>query len=130
MNLFSNTFSTLENALNYSSTRQKVITNNIANVDTPNYKAQDVSFKNVLQDSIDSIKTIRTDPRHFDLSDDSTDSNVTITQNNGSYNNNGNSVDIDNEMSNLASNQIFYESLIELEKGKLSSLLNVVKGGQ
>lgn len=130
MNLFSNTFSTLENALNYSSTRQKVIANNIANVDTPNYKAQDVSFKNVLQDSIDSIKTNRTDPRHFDLSDDSTDSNVTITQNNGSYNNNGNSVDIDNEMSNLASNQIFYESLIELEKGKLSSLLNVVKGGQ
>ncbi|MBE6183867.1 flagellar basal body rod protein FlgB [Heyndrickxia ginsengihumi] len=130
MNLFSNTFSTLENALNYSSTRQKVITNNIANVDTPNYKAQDVSFKNVLQDSIDSIKTNRTDPRHFDLSDDSTDSNVTITQNNGSYNNNGNSVDIDNEMSNLASNQIYYDSLIELEKGKLSSLLNVVKGGQ
>ena len=42
MNLFSGTISTLENALNYSATKQKVISQNIANVDTPNYKAKEM----------------------------------------------------------------------------------------
>ncbi|GER71974.1 flagellar basal body rod protein FlgB [Weizmannia acidilactici] len=129
MNLFSTTFTSLENALQYASLRQKVISNNIANADTPNYKAQDVSFKNVLQDSVDSIKTYRTDPRHFDFSTDTAGASI-VTEPNVTYNNNGNSVDVDTEMANLASNQIYYESLIELEKGKLSSLVNVVKGGQ
>ena len=44
MDLFSGTISTLDKALNYSATKQKVISQNIANVDTPNYKAKDVSF--------------------------------------------------------------------------------------
>ena len=41
---FQGLFLHLDNALNYSATKQKVISQNIANVDTPNYKAKDVSF--------------------------------------------------------------------------------------
>ena len=52
MNLFSGTISRLENALNYSSTKQKVISQNIANVDTPNYKAKDVSFKATFNEAL------------------------------------------------------------------------------
>ncbi|WP_018660055.1 flagellar basal body rod protein FlgB [Heyndrickxia acidiproducens] len=126
MQLYSSTFSSLENALQYASLRQKTISNNIANADTPNYKARDVRFKNLLQDS---VQTEKTDPRHFDLSGTDGSGSSIVTKPGVTYNNNGNSVDIDTEMSNLASNQIYYESLIQLESGKLSSLLNVVKGG-
>ena len=51
LSLFSGTISTLEKALTYSSTKQKVISENIANVDTPNYKAKDVSFKAAYDDA-------------------------------------------------------------------------------
>ena len=52
LSLFSGTISTLENALTYSSTKQKVISQNIANVDTPNYKAKNVSFKAAYDDAL------------------------------------------------------------------------------
>ena len=52
MKIFSNTFHTLEQGLNYSSLKQKAFSQNIANVDTPNYKAKDVSFKNVFQQTV------------------------------------------------------------------------------
>ncbi|MDP4105865.1 MAG: flagellar basal body rod protein FlgB, partial [Bacillota bacterium] len=65
MKLFSNTFTSLEQALNYSSLKQKVISQNIANADTPNYKAQDVSFKAILQNEMgQNFTTYRTDARH------------------------------------------------------------------
>ncbi|MEI3610900.1 flagellar basal body rod protein FlgB [Pseudogracilibacillus sp. SO30301A] len=49
MKLFDQIISTLESVLNYSSARNKIISNNIANVDAPNYKSQDVVFKNVFK---------------------------------------------------------------------------------
>lgn len=130
MNLFSN-ISTLERALDYSSLKQKVISQNIANVDTPNYKAKDVSFKSVLQNELDhTFNTYRTDNRHIDFSDSSSSSTGIITQRNVQYNHNGNSVDMDKEMSNLATNQIYYNALIERLNGKFSTLQNVIRGGK
>ncbi|WP_409305417.1 flagellar basal body rod protein FlgB [Peribacillus sp. SCS-155] len=130
MELFSNTFSNLENALNYSSLKQKVISQNIANADTPNYKAKDVvrneSFQSVLQSSISSYKT---DNRHFDFSGSRT-SSASIVQRDTKYNNNGNSVDVDKEMSDLAANQILFNALTDRISGKFKSLENVIRGGK
>ncbi|MBP3039457.1 flagellar basal body rod protein FlgB [Bacillaceae bacterium Marseille-Q3522] len=128
MNLFSNTFSLLENGLNYSATKQKVISQNIANVDTPNYKAKDVRFQDALQQAQNKFQAYRTDKRHFEFSNYSNGGTI-ITKQDVSYNENGNSVDIDNEMADLASNQIYYHALIDRINGKFSSLENVIKGG-
>jgi flagellar basal-body rod protein FlgB len=131
LKLFSGTFSILENALNYSSLKQKVISQNIANVDTPNYKAKDVSFQTVFQQEVNSsFENIRTDKRHFRFEGPSTGSNAVVTKKSVSYNQNGNSVDIDKEMANLATNQIYYNALIERINGKFSSLQSVIKGGK
>lgn len=129
MTLFSGTISTLEQALNYASTKQKVISNNIANADTPNFKAQDVRFKQVLNEELDSFSANRTDRRHFDFSMKSNTS-TNIYNNHVSYNNSGNSVDIDKEMSDLATNQIYYNAVTERLSSKFQSLQNVVKGGR
>ncbi|MFJ5622119.1 flagellar basal body rod protein FlgB [Peribacillus loiseleuriae] len=131
MNIFSSTFTTLEQALNYSSTKQKIISENIANADTPNYKAKDVNLsKSFGSDLESSIQAYRTDQRHFTYKPLSSELTKVFAQNNVQYNNNGNSVDVDKEMSNLASNQIYYNALIERTSGKFSSLLNVIKGGR
>ena len=53
-----------------------------------------------------------------------------MTKNQVSYNESGNSVDIDQEMADLATNQIYYNALTERISGKFSSLQNVIRGGK
>lgn len=131
MKLFSNTVTALEKGLDYSSLKQKVISQNIANEATPGYKAKDVSFKQSLQEAVEqSIHAKRTDGRHFEFKGMSKIHPGVITKKNVSFNNNGNSVDIDNEMADLATNQIYYNALIERVSGKFSSLQNVIRGGK
>lgn len=131
MKLFSGTISTLENALNYSSTKQKVISQNISNADTPNYKAKNASFRNELQNAVgNSMETRRSDVRHFDFKGQSSNGIAITTNQNTSYNNNGNNVDIDKEMADLATNQIYYNALIERISGKFQTLQSVIRGGK
>lgn len=131
MKLFSNTMTTIEQGLNYSSLKQKVISQNIANEATPGYKAKDVSFKESLQTAVNqSFAANRTDVRHFDFNGKSTSNTGIITRKNVSYNQNGNSVDIDNEMADLATNQIYFNAMIDRMNGKFSSLQNVIRGGR
>lgn len=131
MKLFSNTITTLEQALNYSSTKQKVIAQNISNADTPNYKSKEVSFKSALQNAMDqSMQAKRTDARHFEFKGQQTNGIKVTTNQNTSYNNNGNNVDVDKEMADLATNQIYYNALTERISGKFQTLQSVIRGGK
>lgn len=131
MKLFSNTITTLEKGLNYSSLKQKVISQNIANEATPGYKAKDVSFKETLQAAVNQgVPAYRTDSRHYEFSISEPSNKGIVTRKNVSFNENGNSVDTDNEMADLATNQIYYNALIERISGKFSSLQSVIRGGK
>ena len=130
MKLFSNTIDSLEKGLNYSSLKQEVISQNIANVDTPDYKAKEVRFKDFLNQSMDQSKeAFRTDSRHFRFNGAGSTNNI-VEQKNVTYNNNGNSVDMDKEMSDLATNQIYFDALTEQLNLKFNSLKDVIKGGR
>ncbi|THE14463.1 flagellar basal body rod protein FlgB [Bacillus timonensis] len=130
MKLFSNTIHSLEKALDNSALRQKVISNNIANVDTPNYKAQDVSFKNLLSNEMNSpLRANRTNEKHFEFTSSKRLNSQVVTKNDTAYNHNGNNVDIDKEMALLAENQIYYNAVTERISGKFNTLKTVIKGG-
>lgn len=130
MKLFSNTFSTLERALDYSSLKQKVIANNMANVDTPNYKPKEVSFQSLFQEELTKpFGAKRTDNRHYEFQNNPINSAI-VTQQNIQYNENGNGVDVDKEMSDMATNQIYYNALTDRINGKFSSLQTVIRGGK
>ncbi|QPC46338.1 flagellar basal body rod protein FlgB [Mangrovibacillus cuniculi] len=130
MKLFSGTITSLESGLAYSSMKQKAISDNIANVDTPGYKAKDVQFKSFLEKEMsNSFPSKKTDDRHIDFSSKETAFN-TIVRPNVNYNENNNSVDIDNEMADLATNQIYYNSLVDRLNGKFNSLQSVIRGGK
>ncbi|MBA2174118.1 flagellar basal body rod protein FlgB [Halobacillus locisalis] len=130
MNLFGSTIQSLENSMNYSTAKNRAISNNIANVDTPGYKAKDVVFKDMLSAEMSSIPTKRTNTRHIDFqSRTGTSSFQTITVQNSTYNHNGNNVDIDKEMNELAQNQIQYQALTSRISSKFQGLERVLRGG-
>ena len=129
MSIFGGAISSLEQGLDFSATKQKAIAQNIANVDTPNYKAKSVSFSEYLSNAKQStISAHRTQEKHIDFQTKSSIPDVFSYANN-SYNHNGNGVDMDKEQANLATNQIYYNALIDRMSGKLNTLQTVIRGG-
>ncbi|MEK4629557.1 MAG: flagellar basal body rod protein FlgB [Solibacillus sp.] len=130
MNLFGGTISSLENGLSYATLKNKTITQNIANVDTPNYKTKEVSFKDVFNDAKRAtISATRTDVRHYDFSIE-IGSNGVYSNDNFRSRPNGNAVNMDAEQAKLAENTIYYNALIERISGKFNTLNTVIKGGK
>ncbi|RCW70723.1 flagellar basal body rod protein FlgB [Saliterribacillus persicus] len=131
MSFFGSTIQNLEKSLDFATVKNNTIAQNIANADTTNYKSKNVVFKDVLKNELeDTFETKRTDPRHLSFSNLDRSQSFRITQNNSTmYNHNGNNVDIDKEMTDLAKNQIYYQALVDRINGKFSSLQSVLRGG-
>lgn len=133
MNLFPQSFQSLESALSTANLKQRVHSANIANVDTPNYKSKQVSFENVLADAADrqAMSSFKTNPKHIEFSNATSKSSSEITENTSTeYSPNGNNVDMDHEMAELAKNQLWYNALTERVSGKLNTLSSVINGGR
>lgn len=130
MDLFSGTINLLHNSLDYASAKNRVISTNIANVDTPDYKSQEAVFKNVLNEEMNtSLPAKRTQGKHLSFNETNQQPYQIVTNNNTTYNHNGNNVDMDKEMTELAKNQIYYNSLVDRISGKFGSLQTVIRGG-
>ncbi|MHB8842190.1 MAG: flagellar basal body rod protein FlgB, partial [Candidatus Aquicultor sp.] len=133
--LFSNdTFVSLQKGLDASSLRQQVIANNVANINTPGYKKQDVSFEDEFKQAIDNkydAGMYQTDPRHLPGGSSLTSVGIKVnTIGATSMRYDGNNVDIDEEMSKMAENAIRYNAMAQLMSGRLSSLKTVINGGR
>lgn len=130
MSLFGGTINSLQNGLDYSTLKNHTIANNIANVDTENYKAKDVTFKNLLNNELNNqFRAKRTNEKHLDFGGHTSNDFQIVTNQDTQYNHNGNNVDIDKEMSELANNQIYYQALVDRLNGKFNSLQTVIRGG-
>ncbi|ENH98245.1 flagellar basal body rod protein FlgB [Gracilibacillus halophilus YIM-C55.5] len=130
MSFFGNTIQTLEQSMDYASLKNRTISNNISNVDTPNYKAKQVQFQDVLNNEMNtSFQSKQTNPRHLAFGQSNENSFRVTTDQSTQYNHNGNNVDIDKEMSELAKNQIYYQALTNRINGKFNSLQSVIRGG-
>lgn len=130
MKLFGGTFKTLEHSLDYASAKNNVISNNIANIDTPFFKAGDVVFKHALNNAMDGqLELKRTHSKHIPHAQMNQSFQMTV-KNGTMYNHNGNNVDIDKEMADLAKNQIYYRSMIDRINGKFQTLQTVIRGGR
>jgi len=130
MKVIDQTMHALEKSLDYSAMKNKTISNNIANVDTPNYKAQDVSFQSMLEEASNHLKMKNTHQKHFLGTKTDHSPQGIVTNRHTMYNHNGNNVDIDKEMADLAENQLFYQSLVDRLNGKYQTLQTVIRGGK
>jgi flagellar basal-body rod protein FlgB len=133
------TIKILENALDTAALRQKVIADNIANVNTPGFKKSYVSFEDELslalqKRKVSSFKAITTDPRHIQfykpLKDPTKVRPRLYIENDTFFRNDINNVDINIQMANLAKNSIMYNAVVNRVSGMLQLLQTVIRGGR
>ena len=91
--------------------RNDAIANNIANVDTPGYKRQDVSFEGELKRALGNRRYLSMDEKVGRLTNAELKPRTYIDHGNYSYRMDGNNVDIDTENVKLAENQAYYSGL-------------------
>ena len=125
----SNAFScinVLDKASDASWIRENAIANNVANVDTPGYKRQDVDFQDILERKLKSTKYTSLQDAVNNVPLDQLNSRVYTDYGSYSYRLDGNNVDIDTENVELASEQLRYQTLtttMSLEFSRLKSAM-------
>lgn len=107
-----NYINVLDKAADASNTRNEIILNNLANVDTPGYKRKDVSFQTYLEQAL--FKDGSLDNRVAEVNTHLSDFGGLIYTDSStlSYRLDGNNVDVDTESAMLAENQIRYNALM------------------
>jgi flagellar basal-body rod protein FlgB len=125
-----------ESLLDVLTLNNKVIANNIANVDTPHYKTKEVVFQEELRRQLEkaenaTIHMKRTNIKHIANKQETSGVPFQIKEMSHTVmNNNQNNVDIDYEMSSLAKNQLLYNIVVDRVSGyysKHKKLLNDLK---
>lgn len=107
-----NYINVLDKAADAASSRNEIIANNLANVDTPNYKRKDISFESYLEQAMIGDGSL--DERVADINTHLSDFGGLIYTDSStlSYRLDGNNVDIDTENALFAENQIRYNALV------------------
>ena len=128
------TYNILKLGLDAAAKRQKAIAHNIANVNTPGYRREEVVFEEKVQALLKegrgefTLKT--TDPRHITAAGSALPVAEVKRDRSTSLRVDKNNVDLEQEMVDLAYNQLYYETAVERVKGNLANLETVITGGR
>ena len=117
----------LDRAADAAWQRNEAISNNIANVDTPGYKRQDVAFESVLQQALGNNRYESMDDKVANVDLSRLRGRAYLDYANYSYRLDGNNVDIENENVMLAENQLKYQGLISSINQEFTNLKAVMK---
>ena len=127
--VFDNTYPGLQKALELTWKRNQALTSNIANAETPQYRAVELNFAGELQRAFEASDTTihKTNEKHMDLGE--SDSSHFVQDYSGATKPDGNNVDIDLQMGKLASNSGAYASVTRLLRKKLGLLKMAIREG-
>lgn len=146
--------SILSQALDGLSSRQSAISSNLANIDTPGYQAQTVDFETALSQEVQAMEfsgsstvspadpstgpsaavaMLTNDPRQYSsipsgFSSSGATTSTTESTANENLRNDGNTVDLETEMTALTETQIKYSAVSELLTAKFNQLYDVLGG--
>ena len=134
MKLFDSNMKVLEKGLDAYSKRAEALVNNIANVNTPNYKRKDIQFESFLEKALrddgSSIIGKRTDEKHFQIGRenklDGVEANF-IEENSTVMRFDGNNVDIEKEKVEQTKNNIRYQFATNKISSSFSLLRSVIR---
>ena len=130
--IFDSTIGALNTSLNLRLLNQNVASSNIANADTPGYKAKAVDFEGAFREALNAtgeMRAAKTHEGHMQLSEEDPVNPQIYEDPNGVESLDGNTVDRAAEMAKLAENQILYNSSVELLKKKLGMLRYAITEG-
>jgi flagellar basal-body rod protein FlgB len=125
-----------EVALSLRAQRQQVLASNIANADTPNFKARDIDFASALQGALARSETAgklsTTAPAHFTgvakPGETLPDGTALLYRTPAQGSVDGNTVDMDVERNQFADNALRYEAGITLINMQIRGLLSAIQG--
>ncbi len=124
-NLFDKTTDALATSLKMRQMRHNVTSSNIANAETPHYHAKKLDFENALATALDmdgKNAMATSDSRHFAIGGKPALSPDIYENPDVAVNNDGNTVDLEKEMSSLAENSIMYKAALQLINKKMAAL--------
>jgi flagellar basal-body rod protein FlgB len=113
----------IEDRMDWTARRQQVLSNNIANIDTPGFHSKDVSFSDQLQ----MLQVSTPNPKH--IAPIGMDSRMQQYEVTGNTDLKDNSVDLDHEMSELTKNGLQYVAMIQFVSQKLKTLRSAINEG-
>lgn len=117
----------LRTALDVSSVRKDIISNNLSNINTKNFKRSSVKFEEFLNSEIEKVKFKTTNLKHISIDNE----NFQIVKDRGtSMRSDGNNVDIDIEKANQAANTLMYNALVSAINSKFQLMSLVVSNGR
>lgn len=117
----------LDKAADASWLRNEAISNNLANVDTPGYKRQDVSFETELEKALSNSRYISMDEKVKNVELAKLNPRPFTDYAGYSYRLDGNNVDVDQENVYLAENQLRYQGLMASIQSEFQNLQAVIK---
>ncbi|WP_199608998.1 flagellar basal body rod protein FlgB [Flocculibacter collagenilyticus] len=127
---FDKAFGIHPDALLARSRRAELLSSNIANADTPGYKAKDLDFQQALEQAKSnySTKMTATHHKHFDLKS-SHQPEVKYRVAHQPDTGDGNSVDVQMERNKFVENAMEYQASLRFLNGKISGLKKALTGG-
>jgi len=135
----SRTHGLIADALDYRAARQDMIASNIANADTPFYKPRDIRFEEalvakkeaLLQDNSKQLAMAQTNAGHIAPQAETSNYKPTLYFRDGHMaRNDGNSVDIDVETTEMSKNSIMFNALIQANKKESMIFKSVIEASQ
>lgn len=127
MNVNDKTLKALAASLNFRQMRQEIISSNVANADTPGYKAKRVDFEAALARALDvdgEMKMNASDSRHHDVGNGGFNNlePQIYEDSNGVVSEDGNTVDREQEMAKMVENKILYDAAVQLLNKKIGMM--------
>ncbi len=125
MRVMDKSMQALATAIKFRQMRQELITSNIANAETPGYKAKRLDFEEALARAldVDGNQSLRVnDPRHYDVGNGGFKNlQPEVSEDpNGIVSENGNTVDRDAEMARINENNLMHDAAVQLLNKKLA----------
>ena len=124
MDVSDKTLKALATALNFREMKQELITSNIANANTPGFKAKKLDFEAALARALDvdgNLSMKATEGNHFDVGGGGFNNlQPEIYDNpNGVVSENGNTADVEAEMAQMAENKLMFDTVVQLLNKKI-----------
>lgn len=135
MKIDDSTMQALTASLKFRQLRQELHASNIANAETPGYKAKKLDFEEALARALDvddELKMKASDEKHFNVGGGGFQNlqPEIYEDSNGIISPDGNNVDRDQEMAEMADNKIMYDATVQLINKKLGLLKYAIGSGQ
>ena len=119
-------FGVLHKILQATGARQKILASNIANAETPGYKARDIKFGKLLGKQ---MKLITTKPEHVGNADNKGVNGKIVVRNNASWSDRNN-VELNVEVANMQENSLNHNAAIKILNSKIKMYKSAISSGR